>query len=63
MPDHRGRGLALALVCGAAAAVLVAVSLIVLSAHRDPPPVSHPWPTVLRTVDGQVTVVQPEDLD
>ena len=48
----------------AAAAVAVAVCLwMLLSAREDPPP-AHPftWPTIVRTVDGVPTTVQPEDL-
>jgi hypothetical protein len=47
----------------AGAAVTLAVAML-LSATPDPPPVTRPaWPVVVRTVDGQATTVQPEDLD
>lgn len=47
----------------AAAAVAVLVSLwMLLSAREDPPPRPFTWPTIVRTVDGVPTTVQPEDL-
>lgn len=51
------------LVLAAVLAVALAVAML-LSAREDPPPTHPPWPTVTRTLPGgQVTTVQPEDLD
>ena len=49
----------------AAAAVAVAFALwMLLSAREDPPRVHRdPWPVVVRTMDGALTTIQPEDLD
>jgi len=54
----------LAVVCGTVAAAAVALALwMLLSAREDPPPVRpFTWPTVVRTVDGLPSTVQPEDL-
>jgi hypothetical protein len=47
----------------AGAAVTLALAML-LSATPDPPPAHPPpWPIVVRTQGGQVTTVQPEDLD
>lgn len=59
----RDRPTLLAVACGVLAAAAVALALVMLLSAREDPPRPFTWPTIVRTVDGVPTTVQPEDLN